>query len=136
MHVLGSWLPRSLHPRLPMTIVFSILRNLLLTVLLWLSQVVPPPAGVVNPLAPLAPFDVFFVDQQSVCVPLLRLLTDTPVVFYCHFPDKLLSGGWNISELSTNGEIDLSRGATQHVSLLKRIYRWPIDKLEEVTTGG
>jgi alpha-1,3/alpha-1,6-mannosyltransferase len=118
-----------------MTIVFSILRNLLLTVLLWFSQVIPPPVGLLNPLAPLPKFDVFFVDQQSVSVPLLRLLTGTPVVFYCHFPDKLLSGGWDISD-SSNGLVDLKHGAgKQQVGLLKRVYRWPIDKLEEVTTG-
>lgn len=118
-----------------MTIIFSILRNLLLTVLLWFSQVIPPPAGLINPLAPLGAFDVFSVDQQSVSVPLLRLLTGTPVVFYCHFPDKLLSGGWDISEAS-EGAVDLKHGGgAQKVGLLKKIYRWPIDKLEEVTTG-
>jgi alpha-1,3/alpha-1,6-mannosyltransferase len=122
-----------------MTIIFSILRNLLLTVLLWLSQVLPPPAGVLNPLAPLGKFDVFFVDQQSVSVPLLRLLTGTPVVFYCHFPDKLLSGGWDISEApggasGQQGAVEIRRQG-KGASLLKRMYRWPIDKLEEVTTG-
>jgi len=117
-----------------MTIIFSILRNLLLSVLLWFSQVIPPPAGLINPLAPLPAFDVFFVDQQSVSVPLLRLLTGTPVVFYCHFPDKLLSGGWDISEAS-GGSVDLKHGGVQKVGLLKKVYRWPIDKLEEVTTG-
>ncbi|GMK57603.1 hypothetical protein CspeluHIS016_0404370 [Cutaneotrichosporon spelunceum] len=133
VHVLGSSLPRSLHPKLPMTIVFSILRSLLLTLLLFLSQVIPPPAGFINPLAPLGKFDVFFVDQQSICVPFLRMLTGTPVVFYCHFPDKLLSGGWEIS--SGDGEVDLSQRRAGRQSLLKRVYRWPIDRLEEFTTG-
>lgn len=36
------------------------------------------------------------------------------VLFYCHFPDQLL---------------------TQRRSLLKRLYRAPIDRLEELTTG-
>ncbi|CAJ0844628.1 8838_t:CDS:2 [Entrophospora sp. SA101] len=58
-------------------------------------------------------YDVIFVDQLSACIPLLKL-TGAKVLFYCHFPDKLLS----IRE-----------------SLLKSIYRYPIDKLEELTTG-
>jgi hypothetical protein len=37
------------------------------------------------------------------------------ILFYCHFPDKLLSS---------------------HDSLLKNIYRTPIDWLEETTTGA
>lgn len=112
-----------------MTIVFSILRNIALTFLLWFSQVLPPPATAINPLAPLPRFDVFIVDQQSVCVPFLRTLTGTPVVFYCHFPDKLLSGGWQIT---AGDEMNLSRNSG---GLLKKIYRWPIDTLEEWTTG-
>lgn len=120
-----------------MTIVFSILRNLLLTFLLWMSQVLPGPASRLNPLSPLHKFDVFFVDQQSVCVPFLRLLLDTPVVFYCHFPDKLLSGGWEIGAGSAAGPVELSRQVKSgtRASLVKRAYRWPIDRLEEFTTG-
>lgn len=120
-----------------MTIVFSILRSILLTFLLWFSQVLPGPASRINPLSPLTKFDVFVVDQQSVCVPFVRLLLGTPVVFYCHFPDKLLSGGWEIGSESATGHVDLSRqvkGANR-AGLLKRVYRWPIDRLEEYTTG-
>lgn len=36
------------------------------------------------------------------------------VLFYCHFPDKLL---------------------TQRESLIKKIYRYPVDLIEELTTG-
>eukprot|EP00752_Nemacystus_decipiens_P011475 g10188.t1 len=56
---------------------------------------------------------VIFCDGVSAPVPLLRLAG--PVLFYCHFPDKLLC---------------VRRG-----SLLKRVYRWPLDLLEEFTTG-
>lgn len=126
MNVLGSSLPRQLHARLPMTIVFSILRSLLLAFLLACSFHMPGPASPMNPLHGIEPFDVYIVDQQSVCVPLLRWLTGTRVVFYCHFPDKLLSGGWAF------GADKVER---THGSLLKRAYRWPIDKLEEFTTG-
>ncbi|KAK1806666.1 hypothetical protein P4O66_005169, partial [Electrophorus voltai] len=60
-------------------------------------------------------FDVVFCDQVSACIPVLRLVRHRKkVLFYCHFPDQLL---------------------TQRHSLLKRLYRAPIDRLEELTTG-
>ena len=37
-------------------------------------------------------FDVFVCDQVSACIPLLRLFSpSSKVLFYCHFPDKLLA---------------------------------------------
>ena len=75
-------------------------------------------------LRPGAPkYDVYFVDQLSTCVPLLRALGRTRVVFYCHFPDKLLADGAYVE-----GQAQRKGG------LIKRIYRFPVDKLEEVTT--
>ena len=68
-------------------------------------------------------YDVFFVDQLSTCVPLLRTFGKTRIVFYCHFPDKLLADGAYVE-----GQIRRRGG------LLKRLYRYPVDKLEEVTT--
>ncbi|WWD07777.1 hypothetical protein V865_005881 [Kwoniella europaea PYCC6329] len=130
VHVLGSSIPRSLTSTVPLTIVFSILRSLLLSILLILSIHWPEPAVFFNPLAPLKPFNVFIVDQQSVSIPLIRLMTGTRVVFYCHFPDKLLSGGWEI-----NIDENEKRVERKKTGLLKRLYRWPIDKLEEFTTG-
>ncbi|CAI0544636.1 unnamed protein product [Linum tenue] len=59
-------------------------------------------------------FDVVLVDQVSVVIPLLKLKRATKVVFYCHFPDLLLA---------------------QHTTALRRLYRKPIDFLEETTTG-
>ncbi|EKM56086.1 glycosyltransferase family 4 protein [Phanerochaete carnosa HHB-10118-sp] len=74
-------------------------------------------------LRPGAPkYDVYFVDQLSTCVPLLRGLARTRVVFYCHFPDKLLADGAYVE------------GQTRRGGLLKRMYRFPVDKLEEITT--
>jgi hypothetical protein len=109
-----------------MTIIFSILRSLLLAFLLSMSFLMPGPASPINPLHGIEHFDVYIVDQQSVCVPLLRFLTGTRVVFYCHFPDKLLSGGWVFGE----DKVERTEGG-----MLKKLYRWPIDKLEEWTTG-
>ncbi|CAG8456044.1 13519_t:CDS:2 [Acaulospora colombiana] len=58
-------------------------------------------------------YDVIFVDQLSACIPLLRM-TGAKVLFYCHFPDKLL---------------------TQRDTTLKNLYRIPIDFIEGLTTG-
>ncbi|VDB84543.1 unnamed protein product [Peniophora sp. CBMAI 1063] len=75
-------------------------------------------------------FDVFFVDQLSTCVPFLRSIGRTPVVFYCHFPDKLLAHG---------AFVDGPAGTAQmrkKGNLLKRAYRVPMDWLEEITTSA
>ena len=59
-------------------------------------------------------FDVIFCDLVSHAIPVLRLFTSSRIIFYCHFPDRLLMPhreGWY------------------------RWYRSPIDRLEEVSTG-
>ncbi|KAG0340777.1 Alpha-1,3-mannosyltransferase-like protein [Podila humilis] len=58
-------------------------------------------------------FDVMIVDQLSVSIPVLRW-TGAKIFFYCHFPDKLL---------------------TKRESFLKKLYRLPVDLVEEITTG-
>lgn len=61
--------------------------------------------GIISPL----PF------QVSACIPVLRLArTRKKVLFYCHFPDQLL---------------------TKRESFMKSLYRAPLDWLEEYTTG-
>nr|SVE69801.1 EOG090X069M [Eubosmina coregoni] len=57
---------------------------------------------------------VFFCDQVSICIPVLKLFTKEPVLFYCHFPDLLLAS---------------------HRHWFQKIYRAPLDYLEEKTTG-
>ncbi|KAG5546677.1 hypothetical protein RHGRI_018748 [Rhododendron griersonianum] len=59
-------------------------------------------------------FDVVLADQVSIVIPLMKLKKSTKVVFYCHFPDLLLA---------------------QHTTILRQIYRKPIDFIEDVTTG-
>ncbi|XP_026455097.1 alpha-1,3/1,6-mannosyltransferase ALG2-like [Papaver somniferum] len=59
-------------------------------------------------------FDVVLADQVSVVVPLMKSKKSTKVVFYCHFPDLLLA---------------------KHTTVLRRIYRKPVDLIEEATTG-
>jgi len=56
-------------------------------------------------------FDLVVIDQIPLPLPLLNLRFKT--FFYCHYPDKLL--------------------CTQRKSLMKRIYRFFIDLIEEIT---
>lgn len=94
----GDWLPRKLLWRF--YAFFAYLRMLYVALYLVVFSRYSP--------------DVIICDQISACIPVLRLLSNAKVVFYCHFPDMLL---------------------TQRKSLLKRLYRAPIDWLEETTTG-
>lgn len=57
--------------------------------------------------------DLIFCDQISVCIPILQK-KNAKVIYYCHFPDQLL---------------------TERENWLKKIYRAPLDWLEEKTTG-
>lgn len=99
--VCGDFLPTSFFGAL--SILCAIFRQLYLTFVLISSLRV-------------LEYDFFIVDQLSVCVPLLRIFgrRDSRVLFYCHFPDQLLS----------------KKGG-----LLKKLYRLPFDALEEYTTG-
>ncbi|KAK8160958.1 mannosyltransferase [Phyllosticta citrichinensis] len=59
--------------------------------------------------------DVFFVDQLSAGIPLLRIVAgETRILFYCHFPDKLLA---------------------KKEGLIKALYRIPFDWVESWSTG-
>jgi alpha-1,3/alpha-1,6-mannosyltransferase len=60
-------------------------------------------------------YDVIIVDQVAAVVPLLKmLLPGMRVLFYCHFPDLLLS---------------------QRASVIKSLYRMPLDYVEQSSTG-
>ncbi|KAI7934632.1 hypothetical protein MJO29_015895 [Puccinia striiformis f. sp. tritici] len=113
--LLGHWLfPRSIKNRF--ITVCAILRQLHLTVNLIIRSLVPSDQP---------PVDVYFVDQLSASIPLLRYATRTRVLFYCHFPDLLLSPTSNASS-----------GTPSWISTLKSIYRIPLDWLEEYTTAN
>lgn len=57
-------------------------------------------------------YDCIVVDQVSVCIPILRLFR-RKILFFCHFPDKLL--------------------CYERRSILKKIYRFFLDFFEEIT---
>lgn len=59
-------------------------------------------------------YDVVVVDQVSVAVVALRLFCSSKVIFYCHFPDLLLASP---------------------KSMLHKLYRGPLDAVEEWSTG-
>ena len=98
--VWGDWLPANVFGKLHLPC--AIFRMLWVSFWIWWQA-----AGEQRP-------NFIFCDQVSYCVPLLRL-TGAKVLFYIHFPDKLLAkqGSW-----------------------LKTCYRYPLDRLEESTTNS
>lgn len=60
--------------------------------------------------------DMIFCDLISIGIPILHLARNKPkILFYCHFPDRLL---------------------TKAGGFLKQFYRFPLNYLEEKTTGA
>ena len=97
VHCVGDWLPR--HFIYKGYALFAYIRMIYVAIyLVFFSKMT---------------FDVIICDQISACIPVLRW-SRANVVFYCHFPDQLL---------------------TQRKTWLKKVYRCPIDTLEEKTTG-
>lgn len=99
--VYGDFLPTSIMKKFH--ILFAILRQFYLVLKLIVTGEV-------------SKYDFFIIDQLSFCIPLLNLFVnkDCKILFYCHFPDLLLS----------------KSGGT-----LKRLYRLPFDLVEEWSTG-
>lgn len=99
--VLGDFLPISIFGKFH--ILCAILRQLYLVLYLIANGQV-------------LQYDYFIVDQLSFCVPFLSLFSSesSRVLFYCHFPDLLLS---------------------KKTSFVKSLYRKPFDTIEEWTTG-
>ena len=95
--VVGDWLPRSIGGKFQALFAYFRMIVVALYVVLFCGS----------------QYDVIFCDQISACIPVLRL-RKCKILFYCHFPDLLL---------------------TERNSRAKRIYRAGIDWLEEKTTG-
>ncbi|KAM9642597.1 alpha-1,3/1,6-mannosyltransferase ALG2 isoform 1-T1 [Trichechus inunguis] len=101
VHCAGDWLPRSLGWGGRGAALCAYVRMIYLALYVMLCSGVE--------------FDVVVCDQVSACIPVLRLARRRKkILFYCHFPDLLL---------------------TNRDSFLKRLYRAPIDWVEEYTTG-
>ncbi len=97
--VYGDWLPRSIFGK--MMALCAIVRMIYLTFIVILMYCI----GMI---------DIIILDGISAPIPLLKLFS-IPVLFYCHFPDKLLC---------------VERG-----SILKKLYRLIVDLVEEITTS-
>lgn len=68
-------------------------------------------------------YDVVLVDVLPTPLPLLRLLLPAAAtLYYCHFPDKYLVRN------TVNGRL------VERASLLRRLYRLPVDALENLCT--
>ena len=98
----GTWFPRAVFGRL------VALCSLIRCALVALHVAARVRAGA-------AAYDVVLCDQVSLFAWLVRVVLGAPVLFYCHFPDLLLS---------------------ERNSWAKSLYRAPIDWLEEHTTGA
>lgn len=99
--VVGDWIPRSVFGRLLALCAYIRIIFAAIYVSLYLSRI--------------ENIDLIFCDQISVGIPILKLSKCKPkILFYCHFPDQLLS---------------------KPEGLLKKIYRMPLNYIEEVTTG-
>jgi len=116
VHVYGSWIPRNLYV-LGGTALCSAIRMLYLTY----------KALKDNPQA-----NVFVIDVLPTGVPYLveYCNVNAGVLFYCHFPDKLLTRDTvNGEEADTNTAENSS--TTNILKQLKQIYRWVMDTIEE-----
>jgi len=91
----GDWLPRSIKGRCQA--LFASIRMLYITIYMILNLTC----------------DIVFIDQVSTPLLLLKPF-NYPTLFYCHFPDLLLSQGR---------------------SGIKALYRYPLDWLEQYSTG-
>ena len=112
VHVRGSWIPRKFY--FGGTALCSAIRMLYLTYR----------AVRENPQA-----DVFVIDVLPTGVPYLVEYCNVTagILFYCHFPDKLLTRD------TVNGETDTGDERKSIAGQLKQIYRWAMDTAEEWT---
>lgn len=94
--VVGSWIPRHILGRF--FALFAYIRMIYAAIYILFCERQP---------------EIVFCDLVSVCIPILRLRVPY-VVYYCHYPDQLLS---------------------QPDGVVKQLYRIPLNYLEEITTG-
>ena len=95
VHVYGDWLPRTIFGLFYKWC--TVVRMIYVTIIVCLTK----------------RCDIVFCDQESVIVPILRF-RGWPVLFYCHYPDKLL--------------------CVNRSTFLRRFYRNILDYIEVLTT--
>ncbi|GIL59583.1 hypothetical protein Vafri_14317 [Volvox africanus] len=105
VYTAGTWFPRHVFGR--MLALCAYVRCVLVAIQIsWRCFIEGPKSA----------YDVIIADQVAVVVPVVKLLMPgAKTLFYCHFPDLLL---------------------TKRESILKTCYRAPLDYLEEITTGA
>mmetsp|Transcript_2986 Transcript_2986/g.4600 ORF Transcript_2986/g.4600 Transcript_2986/m.4600 type:complete len:570 (-) Transcript_2986:393-2102(-) len=120
VNICGSWIPRKLF--FGGTALCSALRMLFLTYRAMKD----------NPQA-----DVFVIDVLPTGVPYLVNYCNAKagVLFYCHFPDQLLTMDTVNGEQGSSGHGNSSNGSLmiRLLKYLKRLYRGILDKTEEIT---
>jgi len=99
---IGRWIPRSIFGRFHA--IMAYLKMMFIAIYLSFSA---------------KSYQLILCDQVSACIPIIKLTnlisgSKSRIVFYCHFPDQLL---------------------TTRESFIKRIYRLPLDLFEEWSTG-
>lgn len=120
VHVRGSWIPRNFY-LIGGTALCSAWRMLYLTYI----------AAKENPSA-----NVFVIDVLPTGVPYLVewCNVNSGVLFYCHFPDKLLTRDTVNGEMdatTNNNVVGASSRLVKYLRWLKRLYRWVMDAIEE-----
>jgi alpha-1,3/alpha-1,6-mannosyltransferase len=102
VRVVGDWLPRSIFGKFYAFCAYFRMVYAAFYVVLFQSKE--------------EPIDVIFCDLISLGIPILKFAKQSPkILFYCHFPDQLL---------------------TKPGGILKTIYRMPLNFFEEKTTGA
>lgn len=116
VRVRGSWIPRDLH--FGGTALCSAARMLYLA---WRARRENPDA------------DVFVIDVLPTGVPYLAEYCNVSagVLFYCHFPDKLLTRDTVNGETAADDDKGEKKSMLNSLSRLRRMYRWAMDATEE-----
>lgn len=77
-------------------------------------------------------YDLIILDQLSTCIPILRWIGQHPLIFYCHFPDQLLSPSASLPYGPSTGR---ASNVMSLNSVIRNLYRLPINWLESITTN-
>ncbi|KAN0061809.1 Alpha-1,3-mannosyltransferase-like protein [Thecaphora frezii] len=132
VQVMKTFIPRSLFHslHLPMAILqqFSLIFQLILSVVLFKYPGTMPRwlARNLTSSPPIPAFDLFFIDQLSAGIPWIKILLATRILYYCHFPDKDIGNSIAMQKAIARGQ--------SGPSIFRKVYRLPLDLLEESTT--